>query len=193
MMGRHVTRRSAEFLLVQIRSSEESAGYLIPSFIISVCAGIEGLISDTYINHFFQHFGMDYKKYVRPFLFMNHHERLRLLFPLISGYRFALNEDSERVKALLRLFETRNRLVHIKHHKTAATIVEHEHGSDILFDNPDYTDFYSFGRDSIKMKDLRAALQLLSFYENFFWEINWHITRKHFNPRDVLVRVVQRI
>jgi hypothetical protein len=153
--GWNYARESADFLLAEIKNDPEKE-YLIPSFIICLCLGIESVLNDAFIDFFHRRMGKDYKDCVKPFIFMRIDEKLSVLIPLVSNYEYQLNKDHADLKKLLALFEFRNHLTHVKHHWHSATVIRDATGvTDIIIDNPNLIDFYStFVQRKITLADL---------------------------------------
>jgi hypothetical protein len=161
--GWNYARESADFLLAEIKSDPEKE-YLIPSFIICLCLGIESVINDAFIDFFHRKMGKDYKDCAKPFIFMRIDEKLSVLIPLVSNYEYQLNKDHVDLKKLLALFEFRNHLTHVKHHWHSATVIRDATGiTDVIMENPNLVDFYSsFVQRRITLADLEDYRELFS-------------------------------
>jgi len=162
-LGWNYARDSADFLLAEIENDPEKE-YLIPSFIICLCLGIESVINDAFIDFFHRKMGKDYKDCAKPFIFMRLDEKLSVLIPLVSNYEYQLNKDHADLKKLLALFEFRNHLTHVKHHVHSATVIRDETGIiDVTMDNPHLADFYSsFTQRRITLAELKDYRELFS-------------------------------
>jgi hypothetical protein len=184
-LGVWASRRSAEFLLAQIEK-DCHRNFLAPAFVGALCAGMEGEINTGYVDFFHEKLGENYGKYIKPYLFLRIEERFRQLPLLLSNFRFSLNEKDEKVKKVLRLFDLRNQLLHVKHLTHYADVTESEEGSivDIQYCEKSHSDPYRFSSDDIvKVELLREYVCLYNEFIPQFAELASRINRRNFNPK----------
>jgi hypothetical protein len=177
--GWKYARESADFLLGEIENDPEKE-YLIPSFIICLCLGIESVINDAFIDFFHRKMGKDYKDCVKPFIYMRLDEKLSALIPLVSNYEYQLNKDHTDLKKLLALVEFRNHLTHVKHHWHSATVIRDATGIiDVVLDNPRSIDFYSgFHEKEITLAELKDYKELFNKIEDDFRDLGGRYGRR---------------
>jgi hypothetical protein len=189
--GVWASRQSAEFLLAQIEK-DCHRNFLAPAFVGALCAGIEGEINTGYVDLFHKKLGEGYGKYIKPYLFLRVEERFRQLPLLLSNFRFSLNEKDERVKKVLRLFDLRNQLLHVKHLAHYADVTESEDGRilDIQYCDKNHPDPYRFSTDDIVKEELlREYMCLYNEFIPQFAGLASRITRRNFNPKGWFVPV----
>lgn len=149
--GLYYARRSAEHLLRQIAEGNE---HLIAAFIFALCSGIEGAINDVYIDYFYKKMGYNYKEFVKPFIYMNLRDKLMVIIPIVSDYKYQINEKCDDYKSLVKLFELRNGLIHVKQFWRPAFVTQEDVGYQIAYDQSGAVDHY----DAISRKELSLAL-----------------------------------
>ncbi|UAA37857.1 hypothetical protein KIH87_14290 [Paraneptunicella aestuarii] len=187
--GIYTARRAAEHLLHEINSNHE---FLIPSFLSSIAAGIEGEINTAYINHFHKKFGKQYTKHIKPYLFMKIYDRLSQLPIVLSGFKYMLNDQDERIKAIFELFELRNRVLHIKHLHHYADIYQDENGNilNINYHTPNHPDPYrEHFANFPKIEELNSYLELFYKVIRKFNNLSDTINRRNFNPEGWFIRI----
>jgi hypothetical protein len=197
--GWKYARESTDFLLGEIENDPEKE-YLIPSFIICLCLGIESVINDAFIDFFHRKMGKEYKDCVKPFIFMRLDEKLSVLIPLVSDYEYQLNKDYVDLKKLLVLVEFRNHLTHVKHHWHDATVVRDETGIiDVVLNNPRSVDFYSgFHEKEITLAELKIHRELFDKIEDDFRDLGGRygkrgrFEQKGYKPRGWFKKVKKR-
>lgn len=187
--GTHDARRSAEFLLAEIAKDPRNNDHLVASFVAALCMGVEGEINDCLVEHFFWKIGPAYREAIRPLLMLNIRDRFRTAVLLGSEYRFVLNMQHPRIQEMFSLFELRNRLVHVKHHRKMANVFDFGTPLErIEYENPDPTDPYGpeYG-GTISVEDLRGHLTLFNYLIPRFYELGTRLKRKNFNPQGLFV------
>jgi hypothetical protein len=182
-------RRSAGFLLKEITNGPHKE-HLIPSFISALCTGIESLINDCYIDFFHRKLGLNYRGQVNVFLYMRFKEKLATLVLLASNFEYQLNEDDQGVKGIMKLVDLRNNLLHGKQHWYSATLIEEDSGTNLLYDNPNTSDFYRDHEQTvILVKDLKDYMKLFKRFLPDFWNLGGSIgtagkfARKNYKPK----------
>jgi hypothetical protein len=113
-------------------------------------------------------------------------DRFEQLPLVLSGFRYRLNRRDERVKAVLKLFEVRNKLLHVTHLWHYADVVEDDAGNilDIKYHTNDDSDPYrEFMQEFLKKTNLRSYMKLYNEFIPAFASIATRIRRKNFNPR----------
>jgi hypothetical protein len=189
------TRVAADFLLEKIRQTSKGRNVddhmLLPAYTASVCASIEFRINQAYIGHFYQKLGDSYEVYAAPYVRMGIEQKMSMLFPLISDFKYELNRKNDKVKELFKLFRLRNRLIHQTPHLIEATF--HKVRDSVWFiEYPD--DVYKYAHahpewQSINRKDLVMIHASLNFWMPWLYDIEKRITRKKYNHKDILVCV----
>lgn len=187
-IGGYCANKSAELFLEMILDDPKSNDYLIPSYMAALCAGIEGAVNDAYISFLYRKMGGAYREFVRPYILARFPDKFRQLIPLISSYKYKLNQDADDVRGVLRLFDVRNSLLHVKHHWHAATIIDLGYGSgfNIVCDEVFSEDPY---RDSpgkvITAEDLKRFKGIYDRFVPAFSNIEHYIKRKNFSDKTV--------
>src|SRR5687768_16168 len=105
---------SAEFLFKEIFDNNRT--YLKPSFIYALCSIIEENLNCILIDFFQSKFGENYKPFASTIIKMSIHDKLNIVIPTISDFKYQLNQDKKQIKTIKQLFEVRNQLIHIKNH-----------------------------------------------------------------------------
>lgn len=162
--------------------------FLVPTFVITACTVVEASINDCYIDHFQYQVGDDYLKIGRPFLYLGYRERLIVLFPVISTYRYVLDETHPKVRALFDLFELRGRLIHVKHKYRPAIVTEIEKGLTTLsVAEADPLDPYDGDYlQPLRLINTKKAYRLTKFWTRYLDGLHWRIRRRNFNAQGLL-------
>jgi hypothetical protein len=191
--GGYSARQSAEFLLQAIERDPE-ADFLVPYFVAALCAGIEAALNTAYVDHFHKHLGKAYRKYAKPYLMLRLEERLIQLPFLVSGFKYVLNEKDPRVKQVLRLFDLRNQMLHVKHLWHYADITEDERGTiiDIRFADRHDSDPYRLDKKPVDLCELREHMKLHKVFVAQFLNLGSRMTRKNFKSREWFVPVTKK-
>ena len=177
-------RYAAEYLLEGLKEDARK-DYLVPPYVALLCAGMEGEINDAYIDFFFKKFGAAYQEFAKPFLFLQFRDRCRTLIPLISDYRFRLNERHADLVQVFKMVELRNQLLHIKHHWHPARVLEGREGEffDFEYLEPS-SDPYRSGslKKLIAGRDIDAYMKVFNRFIPAFSGLASRIRRRNFNP-----------
>jgi hypothetical protein len=189
------TRVGTDILLDYLRKSASqdlNENPLLPSYIMSVCATIEGRVNDAFIKYFEVRLGESYKPHAKPFLQMNMESKLRLLFPMLTNYKLEVNFQNLKLKYLLKLFRLRNRLVHQQNHLEPALFIDYQNGTaDIKFEDENEWFYHSHEEwPSISKKDLVQIHKTLKFWVVWLFDITIRINRKNFNSKDILKPII---
>lgn len=168
---------------------EPQSLFLVPTFVITACVVVEAAINDNYIDHFHHVMGDDYMRIARPLLYLNFRERLSLLFPVISDWKFVLNEKHERVRALLAMFELRGRMIHVKHHYRRATLSTTPDGTYLVAGPEiDASDPYDEYLTPLKRVRVNQLYLLTDYWRMYLDRLVGRIRRRNFNPHGLLIR-----
>ncbi|GAB4508192.1 MAG: hypothetical protein Tsb0026_06420 [Sulfuricaulis sp.] len=190
--GVWASRQSAEFLLKAI-CENPYRNYLVPSFVATVCAGIEGEINTAYIDYFHSKFGKKYVMHIKPYLFMKLTDRITQLPLVLSAFTYELNTNDQRVKEILDLFEYRNRLVHVKHMWHYADVYEDKKNGrimDIKYHDEHHPDPYREWRDTVpNEKKLKRFMWLYNQFIPKFNNLASKFRRKNFNPEGWFLKI----
>jgi hypothetical protein len=183
---------AADFLLARIKKRKKNQ-FLVPSFIASLCSQVEAVVNDALVDHFYYRCRRNYQNYAQAFLTRPMPDKLFLVVPLISQYKFEWNKGSPDVQLLLKLFRLRNRLLHVKHPWVLATALEYEIGVSFLFDDPDRTYYYTSEEfKNLTFADLDAYATHTERFVRFFRDIRWRINGPHFKPDVWLYKIGRR-
>ena len=193
-MGVFSARYAAEHLLDEITSDFDQNYSLIPSYIAAFCMGLEGQINSILIEHFFEAVGAKYKQIIKPLLMLNIRDRFSVAVVLASEYRYELNKEDPRVIELFKLFELRNRVVHVKQHRKIGSINRGEEGISITIDDPDPSDPYGPEQKwKVDSKTLRAWMSLFNYWVPRLSFLGTNIKRKQFNPSPDFLAIVHEL
>jgi hypothetical protein len=184
-IGINAAFKTAQYLYDEIKKGPDK-DYLVPSFIASICAGIEGSINNIYISFLFQKFGSDYKSYVEPLLGIRGiKNKMKLLVPLISAYKYVLNEHNDTLQEIIRLFEMRNTLIHVRHHWFPVHIVQNEGelGLNMTYLTPDKLGPYDKGlKEYLTEHDYLHFMNISNEFQKGFYSLRRRMNRKNFKP-----------
>jgi hypothetical protein len=141
------------FKIVLDKPKENS---LLPAYISSVCAAIEGCINEGYINFYYRKFGNDYKKHVSSFFYLSLEIKLKHLIHLVTNFKYSLNQNNPNVKFLFKVITLRNNLLHVQHHLKPGTFIYNPLGGfDFIYDDYEGSCYYASGTwKDISSKDI---------------------------------------
>ena len=182
--GLHCARLTADLLLKHILSDSYN-DYCVPAYITSICSGIEGMINELYIDFFHNRFGRQYRPLVNPFFRIPVKERISLIVPMLSDYKYQLNYDHDSFLVICRLFALRNSLVHVKHHWHRAKIIDYDVGCDIEYISPTDIDIYAKGIEkALTKEDFERFMRVSNEFLTVFVNLERRIKRKKFDPKN---------
>ena len=191
------TRSAADTLLQLLRASDPKRHIddndLLPAYVVSVCAAIEHRMNDAYIDHFHRLLGFNYASYAAPYLRFRVEEKLGMLMPLLSDFKYELNRDSQHVKFLFRLFRLRNRLVHQVPHVVEGLWEQFEDHARMHYPSGEYRHSHAHPEwESVKRKDLVSIHAALTFWMVTLHDIAKRIGQNRFNHRGTLKPLAAR-
>lgn len=191
--GTSAARKSATLLRNAIRSDKSSSDILMPYYVAAVCAHMEGELNNCFVEHLHNKLGKCHRRYLRPYLFMKVQDRMELAPLLLSEYRFRLNDKCGFVKSSLKLFNIRNRFLHVKDLWYYAE-VEFDDGGDIIgleYHAKNHPDLYR-----IEVSESLPATISIDEIEEIqrrfttrFRTMPNSLNRKNFRPDEWLVRI----
>ena len=190
------TRVGADLLLRQIRAKrnkfELDGEPLLPAYVVSVCAAIEHRLNEAYIKHFHRLVGYGYEPYVSPYLRLRIEEKIGMLVPLISQFRFEVDRKNTRVAYLFKVFRLRNRLIHQVPHLVKAEFEWiDEHSAHMYYPPNEYRYAHSHPEwETIRRSDLVKIHSALNFWMRWTSDIGNRITYKRYNHQDVLKQIL---
>ena len=144
------------------------------------------------MDFFHKKLGKQYQQYIRPYLMLRVEDRLTQMPLLLSNFKYSLNSKDPRVKLLLKLFDRRNQLLHVKHLWHYADVTEDEAGNVLSIkyhDENDQDPYRASTTEFLARKDLHAYMQLYNEFIPRFSSLASRITRKNFNPHGWFLRV----
>ncbi|MGS4906616.1 hypothetical protein ACVDHI_00415 [Aeromonas sp. 25-248] len=112
--GTFSARNAAKYLREMIVEGRDPLQVLPPYYIAAVCAHMEGLLNNCFVEYLHRRLGTDYSQRLKPFLFMRVEERMELAPLLLSDFKYKLNSKHQFVKDALRIFDMRNHFLHVK-------------------------------------------------------------------------------
>jgi hypothetical protein len=185
-------RVGATRILADIRRSRSNKAInshaLLPAYVASVCAAVEHRMNNAYVRHLHEKIGPKYGAYATPFLRFGVEAKLGHLFPLLTNFKYELNRDAPKVKALFRIYRLRNRLIHQIPHLVEADFEVHDGGyASMYFVQPDLE--YGHAHEewwSVTRGDLRHIESVIQFWMVYLSNIEYRIGRRNFNPGSVL-------
>lgn len=185
-----VGRYAAEKLLRIITIDDENHHDLVPSYIMTICSGMEARVNNNIVDYFHKKTGKEYRLHARPYMLLPFERKLTLTIPLISNYKYKLNTKSKDFKEVSKVLKLRNRMVH------AAD--EYVEGSKLT-----YTGFYEFeisdkerarfySNEEFKDQSIDDLQKYFHVYERFiikFCELFPKINYKRFDPEEWFVPI----
>lgn len=89
---------SAKFLFKEI--FENNRPFLKPSFIYALCSIIEENFNSVIIDFFEAKFGEEYKSYAAIFIKLSIHDKISMVVPVISNFKYQLNTDNSELRTI---------------------------------------------------------------------------------------------
>ncbi len=178
---------SARHLFEQIYVEKKE--YLKPSFIYALCSTIETGLNCSIIDFFYSKYGESYKPYASVLIKLTIHDKLRIVMPIISEYKYELNQEKIEIKNIKTLFDIRNQLIHIKNHYKSALFIEMNSGECYIHDL-DEKELNIYDRAKYQKLDknfLKILYRSQKEFTPFFHRICNKMRRKNFNPKDWLI------
>jgi len=114
-------KQTAEYIYTSvIEKNEADKEFMIPHLFISMGTVIEGLLNNVLIDYFYHKLGTSHYDYVKTFLGLAFHNKLKLTVPLITDYQYELNMNKKDkrnyLKKIYEIIDIRNMFVHVKEH-----------------------------------------------------------------------------
>jgi hypothetical protein len=191
-------RVAADFLLRQLRAegkdSDLNNNSLLPAYIVSVCAAVENRLNRAYIDHFYRLVGDNYGQYTAPYIRLRIEEKLGMLIPLISNFKFEIDRKHERVLFLFKIFRLRNRLVHQVPYLVKAELEWIDQGrANVYYPKSEYEYTHSHPEwETVRRRDLVSIHASLKFWMRWLHNIADRINTDRYNHRGVLKQIGRR-
>lgn len=180
---------AADFLYTKI--TKTGLDYLIPSYSYTLCSIIEENLNCLLIDFFYSKFGDKYKEYVAVYLKMTIHDKLKIVIPTISEFKYDLNHTKEEIIVIRQLFEIRNQLIHIKNHYYLAKFIKNNDGQEFMEElDEKQLNIYSDKKfEKLNKEKLLGFLKAQKAFTPFIHRLHSRIKRKDFKPADWLIQI----
>ena len=183
-------RYAAEKLLSIISTDEEAHHDLVPSYIMTLCSGMEARINNNIVDYFFKKTGKEYKLHAKPYMLLPFERKIAITIPLISNYKYKLNAKSKNLKEVLKVFKLRNRMVHMADEYVDGFKLNYERFYDFEISDKDRAQYYS--NDEFKDQSTKDLKKYFHVYEKFiimFCELFPRINYKRFKPEEWFIHI----
>lgn len=175
---------SSEYLFKEIFINGKE--FLKPSFIYALCSIIEENFNCILIDFFQSKFGDNYKIFAATHIKMAIHDKLCIVIPTISNFKYQLNQEKKEIKIIKQLFEVRNQMIHIKNHYRKTLYYETKSGKHYI-EELDEKELNIYDSINYKKLDKRRLKQFYNAQKEFtptFHMLFHRMKRKNFNPKD---------
>ena len=183
-LGTFQARHAANHLLEMVQ--EEKNDFLKPSLIYSLSSLVEGKLNSCFIDFCFSKFGDNYKEFSKSFIKMSIYDKFNIIAPVISNYKFNLNQNNENIIIIKKMIDTRNQLIHIKSHYVTFLFTEYENG-EMFEEDVNQNELGIYHDTNFSKLDIDFLNDCYNSVNNFrlrFSELSKKINYKNFKPGD---------